>query len=288
MTTRASLLFLVALGLAALGADWIAPHDPTRQYPGMSYGGPTLQHPLGLDDLGRDVLSRLIHGARISLAVGVLAQLMVLAIGLLVGGIAGYLGGRVDNLLMRGTDVVYAFPDLLFVIVIVTAVGPGFLSALVAIGLVSWVGLARLVRGQVLALREREHVLAARCLGASGPRIFLRHLLPNTLGPIVVAVTFGIPQVIFVEAALSFLGLGVRPPTASWGSMIERGRAALFAAPHLVISAALAISLTMLAFNLLADGLREAFDPRRASSPRSARRRGYRAAPLAEPSGGIA
>ena len=230
--------------------------------PASSYARPSPAHWLGNDEVGRDVLSRLIHGARVSLAVGIFVQLIILTIAVLIGGTAGYLGGRGDNLLMRFTDVFYAFPDLLFVIIITAAIGSSIFNIFLAIGLVNWTDLARLIRGQLLSLREREYVLAARSLGTPGPRILFQHLLPNALGPIIVRLTYGIPFAILTEAVLSFIGLGVRPPTASWGTMIERGNQAIFSAPHMVLFPGLAIALTMLAFNFLGDGLRDALDPR--------------------------
>jgi oligopeptide transport system permease protein len=255
------LVIICVLLLVAAFADVLSPYDPARLFPGQSYAPPSAAHWLGTDDVGRDVLSRLIHGARVSLAVGVFAQTIILVIGLTVGGIAGYFGSRVDNYLMRFTDVFYAFPDLLFVIIITAALGASFVNILIAIGLVNWTDLARLVRGQLMTLREREFVSAARSLGAPSARIILQHLLPNAAGPIIVRVTYGVPQAIFTEAVLSFIGLGVRPPMASWGTMIERGNQAIFSAPHMVLFPAIAIALTMLAFNFLGDGLRDALDP---------------------------
>jgi len=193
--------------------------------------------------------------------VAVFVQVLILVIGLSLGGIAGYFGGRIDNLLMRFTDVFYAFPDLLFVIIITAALGASLTNIFLAIGLVNWTDLARLVRGQLLTLRERDFVNAARSLGAPAPRIIVQHLLPNAAGPIIVRLTYGVPQAIFTEAVLSFVGLGIRPPQASWGQMIERGNQAIFSAPHMVIFPAIAIAATMLAFNFLGDGLRDALDP---------------------------
>jgi len=255
------LVVICLLLLVAVFADLLAPYDPSRLFPGQSYAPPSAAHWLGTDDVGRDVLSRLIHGARVSLAVGVFAQVIILVIGLTIGGIAGFFGSRVDNYLMRFTDVFYAFPDLLFVIIITAALGASFVNILIAIGLVNWTDLARLVRGQLMTLREREFVSAARSLGAPSARIILQHLLPNAAGPIIVRVTYGVPQAIFTEAVLSFIGLGVRPPMASWGTMIERGNQAIFSAPHMVLFPAVAIALTMLAFNFVGDGLRDALDP---------------------------
>ncbi len=254
-------IFIMLMVGVALAADVISPYDPNKLFPGQSYGRPSAQHILGMDDVGRDVLSRLIHGARVSLTVALSVQLIVLGIGVLIGGVAGYFGGRVDNWLMRFTDVFYAFPDLLFVIIITAAIGPSVFNVILAIGLVNWTDLARLIRGQILSLRERDFVTAARSLGAGGPRLILQHLLPNSLGPVVVRLTYGIPAAIQTEAVLSFIGLGVRPPQASWGSMIERGNQAVLTAPHMVLFPGIAIALTMLAFNFLGDGLRDALDP---------------------------
>jgi oligopeptide transport system permease protein len=257
----AGLMVVTLLILVAIFADILAPYDPNLLFPNSSYAKPSPAHPLGSDDVGRDVLSRLVHGARVSLSVAIFVQVLILSIGLTIGGLSGYFGGRVDNWLMRFTDVFYAFPDLLFVIIITAALGASIFNIFLAIGLVNWTDLARLVRGQMLTLRERDFVNAARSLGASAPRIILQHLLPNAAGPIIVRLTYGIPQAIFIEAVLSFIGLGVRPPTASWGSMIERGNQAIFSAPHMVLFPAIAIALTMLAFNFLGDGLRDALDP---------------------------
>ncbi len=212
--------------------------------------------------LGRDMLSRLIFGARTSISVGMFTQLVVLAIGLPLGAAAGYLSSRWDNALMRFTDVMYAFPDLLLIILLRAILGGSIYMVFLAIGLVAWVNVARLVRGQVLSLKSSEYVTAARSLGASGPYILARHILPNALGPVIVAVTFLIPRAIFAEAALSYIGIGVKPPTPSWGSMIQDGFTVIFANPHLVLFPAIAIGVVMMAFTFLGDGLRDALDPR--------------------------
>ncbi len=248
----------------------IAPYSPTKQDYSAVFQAPGTRHLLGTDNLGRDQLSRLIYGARVAVAVGIFTQLVILAIGVPIGAIAALAGGRVDNLLMRFTDIVYAFPDLLLIILLSTVlrenplknVWGGLLIIFFAIGVVNWVNITRLTRGQLLSLKERDFVDAARALGGGSGHIIRKHLLPNALGPIIVSVTFGIPQAIFTEATLSFLGIGITPPNPSWGSMIQDGYQAIFAYPHLVVFPALAIAATLLAFTFLGDGLRDALDPR--------------------------
>jgi len=224
--------------------------------------GPSKEHWLGTDELGRDVLTRLIFGARTSLAVGIFTQLIVLGIGLPIGAISGAAGGKIDNFIMRFVDVMYAFPDLLLIILLRAILGGSIYMIFFAIGLVSWVGVARLVRGQTLSLKQRDFVTAARVSGGSGSYVTTRHLIPNSLGPVIVAVTFNIPRAIFAEAALAYIGIGVKPPTPSWGAMIRDGNNVIFAAPHLVLFPAIAIAILMLSFTFLGDGLRDALDPR--------------------------
>lgn len=247
---------------AALLAPLIAPYDPVKQDYNFVLSPPSPEHPMGTDGLGRDVLSRLIFGARTSITVGVFTQVVVLAVGLAIGATAGLAGGRTDNLLMRFTDVMYAFPELLLIILLRSIFGGTVIMVFVAIGLATWVTIARLLRGQILYLRELDYVTAARSMGASQFRILQHHLLPNTLGPIIVALTFGIPTAIFSEAALSYIGVGITPPTPSWGSMIQDGFQAIFAFPYLVLYPGLAIAATMMSFTFLGDGLRDALDPR--------------------------
>jgi oligopeptide transport system permease protein len=257
-----SLVVLGVIVVAALLAPVLATHDPSNQDLGATFRKPSLDHLMGTDNLGRDWFSRLLYGARVSLAVGLFAQAIVLGIGLPIGLIAGYCGRTADSLLMRATDLVYAFPDLLLVILLRGVLGGSIFTLFFIIGLVAWVDIARLVRGQVLSLREREFIEAARSLGASNRDIMWRHLLPNLAGPLIVVVAFGIPRVIFIEASLSFIGIGVNPGVPSWGSMVQEGYAAISGFPHLVIFPALAIALLMLAFTFLGDGLRDALDPR--------------------------
>ena len=225
-------------------------------------------HLFGTDILGRDTLSRLMIGSAVSLTVGLLVQGIIFPIGLTIGLTAGYFGGRIDNFLMRFTDIWYAFPDLLFVLVVVSVwrqSGSWFIQLLPifgAIALVNWVGLARLVRGQVLSIKEKEYIEAARSSGSPPLKLILKHLLPNSLGPIIVTLTFGIPNAIFLEAVLSFLGVGIQPPQPTWGQMVADGVEAIYANPTSVVFPALAIGFTLLAFSFIGDGLRDALDPR--------------------------
>jgi len=256
------LMLVLAIIAPALQRFGIIP-DPTAQDVVNAYQSPALgRHLLGTDSLGRDILSKTLFGSQVSLSIGVLVQVIVLFLGGGIGLVAGYSGGWIDNALMRFTDIMYAFPDLLFVLIIVAALGPTYLNILFAIGFVAWVGLARLVRGQVLSIKEKEYVEAAHAAGTSPFKIILKHLLPNSLGPVIVTLTFGIPAAIFTEAVLDFLGVGLRPPQPSWGVMVFEGYAAVDSYPYLVIIPCVALSMTMLAFNFVGDGLRDALDPR--------------------------
>ena len=275
----AGLAVIAAFGLVALFAPVTAPHDPSFQDLRNTFASPSLDHPAGTDQLGRDWFSRLVYGARLSLGVAFFAQAVVLGIGLPLGLAAGYFGRAADSLIMRFTDLVYAFPDLLLIILLRSVLGGSLFTLFLIIGIVSWVDMARLVRGQVLSLREREFVEAARSLGAGDREIMTRHLLPNLVGPLVVVTAFGLPRVVFIEASLSFIGVGVDPGTPSWGSMVQEGYGAIFAFPHLVIVPSAAIALLMLAFTFLGDGLRDALDPRYTPAPRVPEERERPAAP---------
>jgi ABC-type dipeptide/oligopeptide/nickel transport system permease subunit len=255
---------VTVLTVLALAAPWIAPADPLRGSLVNSLRAPSREFWLGTDVQGRDLLARLLFGARLSLAVGLVSQTVASLIGVALGLVAGYYGRWVDGALMRLADVTLAFPSLLLLIAIAAAVNPSLPVVFVVIGLVGWAGMARLVRGEVLALRVREYVQAARALGASDTRIVWRHLLPGVLGPVIVAATLGVGGAIMAEAALSFVGLGARPPTPSWGAMVADGRDLLRVAPWVSLMPGLAIGLTVLGVNLVGDGLRDALEVRAA------------------------
>ncbi len=263
-TAVAGAWVVAALGLGVLLVPFLAPFDPAFQGDLVRERllAPSALHPLGTDQLARDVLSRVLYGARISLLIGVLAVAIAVGIGTLVGAVAGYLGGLADAVLMRGVDMVLAFPRIVLLVSVVALFEPGLGVIVAVLGLTLWPGTARLVRGEVLSLREREFVEAARALGYSRRRIVLRHLIPNALGPVVVAATLGIGNTIVLEAGLSFLGIGVQPPTPSWGTMVADGRDYLLQAWWLSTFPGLAVVATVLAFNLVGDGLRDALDPR--------------------------
>lgn len=252
-----TLLLLVAL---ALLAPIIAPHNPLRQNLSEDLIAYSTDHPLGTDKLGRDILSRILYGGRISLLVGVATVSLSLTIGLFVGSLSGFFGGWVDQLLMRLVDILVAFPGILLAIAFTAVLGPGLDHVVIALCLIGWTSYARLVRGEILALREREFVQAARALGGHPYRIIWRHLLPNLLPPLAIQATVGLAAAIVAEGSLSFLGLGVEPPTPSWGSMLNEGRQFLLVAPHLTTYPGLAIMLTVLGLNLVGDALQERLD----------------------------
>lgn len=255
------ILVLFFLFLAVF-ADVLAPYAYDKQYLKDANKGPSAQYLLGNDPLGRDILSRLIYGARVSMIIGLGSQIIVLLIGVPLGAIAGYYGGKIDLVLMRIVDVMYAFPTLLFVILLMTMLGAGMLNIFIALGLTSWVTICRLTRAQFLTLRQKDFVMAAESIGSPANRIIWRHLFPNALTPIIVAITFGIPTAIFTEAALSFIGVGISPPTPSWGQMVGESQKYLRSYWHMATFPAIAIGLTMLSFSFLGDGLRDALDPR--------------------------
>jgi oligopeptide transport system permease protein len=256
------LMLVIFLALLAIFADFVAPYSYTKTNFGRLNEPPSRDYPLGTDQIGRDMLSRMIYGARVSMLVGLGAQVIVVAIGVPIGALSGFIGGRTDIALTRFIDVMYAFPRLLFVILVMSMLGAGLMNIFIAIGLTGWVGVARQTRAQVLAIKEKEYVDSARAMGAGFTRLLGRHVLPNALTPIVVAVTFGIPEAIFTEAALSFIGVGINPPTPSWGQMVGEGQQYLRSYWHLCVFPSIAIAATMLAFTFLGDGVRDALDPK--------------------------
>ncbi len=283
----AGLVVIVVFLFIAIFADKLAPHNPLQIYPGMTYLPPSWQEGgdprflLGTDTLGRDVLSRTLYGARVSMAVGFIPTFIILVVGGVIGMTAGYAGGRVDNLLMRITDVIYAFPDLLFFIIVMvslreTAIGQlmnGLILLFVALAIVSWVTIARLVRGNVLSLKQKEFIEAGRMIGAPTTRIMTHHLLPNTLGVIIVYTAFRIPGLIITEAILGYLGIGLRPATnpdaffvTSWGQLMLEGQTAFNSQLAILLAPAICVALVVMAFTFLGDGLRDALDPRMAGT----------------------
>ncbi|MCL6553505.1 MAG: ABC transporter permease [Firmicutes bacterium] len=258
----AGLVIVSLLVVAAVFAPWLAPADPARQVLEDKRTPPGPKYLLGADEFGRDIASRLIYGSRVALLVGVVSVLIALVLGTLLGTLAGYLGGGVDEVLMRALDVLLAFPYLLLAIAIVSALGPGLENTILAVGIWATPGFARVIRGSVLSLKEQEYVAAARALGAGTLRIVVRHILPNCVSIVIVYSALYMASAILLEAALSFLGLGVQPPTPSWGLMVSTGRDFLLLAPHIATFPGLAIALAVLGFNLLGDGLRDALDPR--------------------------
>jgi peptide/nickel transport system permease protein len=256
-------LAIVALVVSmALFADFMAPYDPSVQDLTKRLQPPSFEHPFGLDEFGRDMLSRIIHGARVSMLVGVTVTTLALVVGMLLGVLSGYFGGKVDMLVMRVADIFLAFPGLIIAIGFVAVLGQSITNVIVSLVLVNWPGYARVVRGQVLRIRNIEYVEAAKAIGASHRSIMLGHVLPNTMSPLIVLATIGMGWAILAEAGLSFLGLGVKPPTPSWGAIISSGRTYLIQAPHIATISGLILALTILAFNLVGDAIRDALDPR--------------------------
>ena len=255
-------IIIFLLIFIAIFAPFIAPHDPVDQELKKRLSSPSIEYPLGTDHLGRCILSRLIYGARISLPIAMTVIGITFAIGVTIGAISGYLGGVTDEIIMRIVDVLLTFPGLILALAIIAALGPGIFNAGIALVVVGWAGYTRIVRGSVLSVKEKEFVEGVRALGATDFYILARHILPNVIAPVIPLAMLGIGYVILAVAGLSFLGLGAQPPMPEWGAMLNDGRAFMRSAPHLMIFPGLAIMVTVLAFNLLGDGLRDALDPR--------------------------
>jgi peptide/nickel transport system permease protein/oligopeptide transport system permease protein len=264
------LFMIIIFSIIAVSAPLLSPADPIKQdldnrlrpagAPSrISRNGVYL---LGSDEFGRDIFSRVLYGARISMSVGIISQILVTLIGVSMGSLAGYYGGKIDMVIMRLADILFAFPSLLFYIGVMFALGPSIYNIFIALALIGWAGMARLVRSQVISIKEMEFIEAARAQGLSDTRIILKHILPNCIGPIIVSVTLGIPTAILAEASLSFLGLGVQPPTPSWGNMIYAARAYIRSNPMYSVWPGIAIMVMVFSFNLLGDGLRDALDPK--------------------------
>jgi len=259
MVALCAVFFLIIL---AIFAPFFAPYDPYSQDLSRIAEPPTPEHICGTDSVGRDLLSRIIYGTRISLLVGVVCEAIAVPLGLIFGSLAGYFGGWVDSLISRVIEILGSFPFVLFAICIMFILGTGILSVFVAIGIIGWTWLARMIRGQIMQLKEKEFVEAARAAGASDMQIIFRHLIPNCISTIIVVITLDIPGDIMLEATLSFLGLGAQPPQASWGSIISEARKFIRQNPWFSIYPGIAIMITVLAFNILGDGVRDALDPR--------------------------
>jgi peptide/nickel transport system permease protein len=259
----AGFLIVVTLAFVAVFSPWLAPYDPAAQKLPERLEGPTWKHPFGNDELGRDILSRILLGTRVSMRVGATVVLLSVIVGVLIGGFAGYIGGKLDTFVtVLVINSLMAFPGILLAIALVAFLGPGLDRLIFALVAISWVGYARLARGQVLKVKTLEFVEGARALGASSPRIFVNHILPNIIQPVLIQASIGMAVAILSEASLSFLGLGIAPPTPSWGSMLNDARNHLFDAPHMVIFPSIALVMTVLSFNFLGDALRDWLDPR--------------------------
>lgn len=254
--------FLVIEAILCLLTPWIAPYGFEQQNLEIALARPSVTHWFGTDSLGRDLLTRILYGGRVSLMVGLLASLVSVLVGVFYGAVAGYVGGRLDNLMMRVVDVLYALPFVFLVIILMVYFGRDIILLFVALGLTQWLTMARIVRGQVLSLKQKEFVEAAYSIGVKKRTIIVRHLIPNTLGPVIVYLTLTIPSVILEEAFLSFLGLGVQAPMASWGTLISSGVEVMEIAPWILVAPAMMLSLTLFSLNFLGDGLRDALDPK--------------------------
>lgn len=256
------LAIVLTMMIVSLAAPLIAPYDPVSIDVRNVFSPPSRSHPFGTDELGRDVLSRMIWGSRVSLQVGFLAVSIAIMIGTILGSLAGYYGGRLDSVIMRFVDIMLAFPTLFLILAVITIVEPSIYNIMIIIGLTGWMDVARLVRAEFLTLKERDFVYAAKALGASNLRIIFSHILPNALSPVFVAATFGIAGAILIESGLSFLGLGVQPPNPSWGNIITSGKDNIEVAWWLSLFPGLAILITVLSYNLVGEGLRDSIDPR--------------------------
>lgn len=256
------LVIIFLLCVMAIFAPAIAPYDPYESFRGMRGVGPSWEHPMGFDHVGRDLLSRVIFGSRVALTVGLTATAISVVIGVIVGALAGFFGGWTDFALSRLIDTLMAFPILALLIVLASVLEPSLATTVIVIGITVWSRYARVVRADVMSLRQRDFVTAARSTGVRSWRIIWRHMLPNVLGPVIVLASLGVGSIIILEAALSFLGLGMRPPTPSWGGILSDGRAHILRYPHIAIFPGIMIVITVLAFNFVGDGLRDALDPR--------------------------
>lgn len=253
---------LFVLVFCALFASVLAPYDPFRQNLAEGLSPPSLSHWMGQDKLGRDIFSRAVYGARVSVLVGAITVTVSATIGIFMGAMAGYFGGMIDEIIMRLVDILLAFPGILLAIAVMSVLGPSLANVILALCLIGWVGYARLVRGEVMSLKEREYIVAARSQGINSGRIIFKHILPNIMSPVIVQGTFGLAGAIVAEAGLSFLGLGIQPPNPSWGGMLNEGRQFILVASHLSIFPGIAIMITVLGLNFLGDGLRDILDPK--------------------------
>ncbi|MEW6265991.1 MAG: oligopeptide ABC transporter permease [Thermodesulfobacteriota bacterium] len=255
-------LVVILLFFISFLAPWLSPHDPNQINVLARYQGPSQAHPCGTDSLGRDILSRMIWGARISLKVGFVAVGIATLIGIVLGSLAGYYGGWLDSLIMRFVDLMLCFPAFFLILAVIAILEPSIWNVMIVIGVTGWMGVARLVRAEFLTLKSRDFVLAAKALGAGDPRIIFRHILPNALAPVLVSATLGVAGAILTESALSFLGIGVQPPTPTWGNILTEGKDTISLAWWLSVYPGLAILVTVLGYNLLGEGLRDTLDPR--------------------------
>ncbi len=256
------LIFILLLIIVAIAAPLLAPYDPLHSFEGVRGEAPSLAHPFGFDHIGRDLFSRVLYGSRVALIVGLFSTGIAVTVGILIGAVAGYFGGWVDTVLSRILDTLMAFPIIALLVVLAAVLGPSLTTTVFVIGITGWARFARVVRADVLSIKSEDYITAARATGVSNWRIIIRHILPNVLGPVIVLASLGIGGIIILEAALSFLGLGVRPPTPSWGGILADGRPHLLRYPHISFFPGLMITLTVLAFNFMGDGLRDALDPR--------------------------